>query len=77
MAKGLGRPKMQVVTALIEQALAGFLNNAGEEQRGAGRIQGQRIKYPRRSKNGPAHQGEQECARRRQQMERTALKHAA
>jgi hypothetical protein len=71
MAKGFGKPKdLDHAANIVDTYLAGMLAAGVQEQRGAGRVPGQSINWPRRSKNGPAHQGKQECARRVRQMER-------
>ena len=79
--KGLGKPKElrgHQALDIVNRFLIGMLAGDGfNGDRGAGRVQGQRIKRSRRSKNGPAHQGNQECARRVRHMERAALKLAA
>jgi hypothetical protein len=71
--KGLGRPKLlQDAANTVDSYLAGMLAPVLREERGAGSVPGQSIKWSRRSKNPPAFQGEQERARRVRQMERAS-----
>jgi hypothetical protein len=72
VSRGSTRRQVDAAAAglnFVEQFLKSVLSPTFiDSGRGAGRVPGQSIKWPRRSKNPPGFQGKRECARRRRQM---------